>query len=196
MTWSRGGRVDETWTLCRGHCGVEHAVLVIEITTMPYQMLFLLPTRTKANLSVDQGESKFNTSGCRDSEAASEARGRSFGPVLESSRVTNLHQLSSLPLLSQPELQMNSLRVPDGHFNLLYFASAASYTNKSNETWQAPLTLNEVLEKLEEMYPGIKVNILDHCAITVNLEYVDKLTSNLVLNEGDEVALIPPVSSG
>ena len=44
--------------------------------------------------------------------------------------------------------------------------------------------------------------VLDSCAVTVNLEYVDveveggEEEAGVVINEGDEVAIIPPVSSG
>ena len=44
--------------------------------------------------------------------------------------------------------------------------------------------------------------VLGSCAVTVNLEYVDveeeggKEKAGVVINEGDEVAIIPPVSSG
>lgn len=44
--------------------------------------------------------------------------------------------------------------------------------------------------------------VLDSCAVTVNLEYVDveeeggKEKAGVVIQEGDEVAIIPPVSSG
>jgi len=39
--------------------------------------------------------------------------------------------------------------------------------------------------------------VLDSCALTVNLEYVDldDLEEEMI-KEGDEVAIIPPVSSG
>ena len=44
--------------------------------------------------------------------------------------------------------------------------------------------------------------VLESCAVTVNLEYVDVEEENgreragVVIKEGDEVAIIPPVSSG
>ena len=44
--------------------------------------------------------------------------------------------------------------------------------------------------------------VLDSCAVTVNLEYVDVKEDNdkekvgVEIKEGDEVAIIPPVSSG
>jgi molybdopterin synthase sulfur carrier subunit len=98
-------------------------------------------------------------------------------------------------------------RVP-GHFTLLYFASASSYTKKDSETFQAPLPLLELFDTLEEKYPGIRDNVLSRCAVTINLDYVNVDTEGeddkdghmqeniLIINEGDEVALIPPVSSG
>ena len=44
--------------------------------------------------------------------------------------------------------------------------------------------------------------VLNSCAVTVNLEYVDveedggKEKAGVVINADDEVAIIPPVSSG
>lgn len=99
-----------------------------------------------------------------------------------------------------------------GYFTLLYFASASSYTKKDSENFQAPLPLSNLFDILEERYPGIKDKVLSHCAVTINLNYVDmdvigsegsesrwveSVSGNVVvIREGDEVALIPPVSSG
>ena len=92
-------------------------------------------------------------------------------------------------------------KIPAGRFNLLYFASASSYTKKSAEYLEAPLPIAKLFDVLEESYPGIKEKVLSSCAVTVNLEYVD-LEDHMeggistVIKEGDEVAIIPPVSSG
>lgn len=89
-----------------------------------------------------------------------------------------------------------------GHFSILYFASAVSYTRKSIEEIPAPLTIADLLNHLEERYPGMKEKVLTSCLLTVNLEYVDidedgsDATSSVTIKEGDEVAVIPPVSSG
>jgi molybdopterin synthase sulfur carrier subunit len=71
-----------------------------------------------------------------------------------------------------------------GSFNLLYFASASSFTGKDSDEFQAPLPLSKLFGLVEARYPGIKSRILDSCLVTVNLK------------AGDEVAIIPPVSSG
>lgn len=89
---------------------------------------------------------------------------------------------------------------PCGHFNVLYFASASSFTSKEHEALPAPLPLGELFDALEERYSGIKAKILESCLVTVNLDYVDMPqpgeTTSAVIKEGDEVAIIPPVSSG
>lgn len=88
---------------------------------------------------------------------------------------------------------------PRGHFNLLYFASAGSFTGKDHESLPAPLSLGKLFPELESRYPGIQAKILDSCLLTVNLDYVDIPTEGdegAVIEEGDEVAIIPPVSSG
>ncbi len=91
-----------------------------------------------------------------------------------------------------------------GSFRILYFASASSFTKKSSEELKAPLKLEDLFDCLEETYPGFKEAVLSSCAVTVNLDYMnmedaqdfDNGDSRLQIVEGDEVAIIPPVSSG
>ena len=93
---------------------------------------------------------------------------------------------------------------PKGHFNILYFASAGSYTSKNVEALPAPLPLSKLFSTLEERYEGIQASVLDHSLVTINLTYVDMPdreagsgeAEETVIQEGDEVAIIPPVSSG
>jgi molybdopterin synthase sulfur carrier subunit len=96
---------------------------------------------------------------------------------------------------------MSSLKTPPGHFILLYFASAATYTSKDSEVIEAPLLLSELFDHLEQIYRGMKQKVLESCLVTINLEYVNipkdiECDENIVIKEGDEVAIIPPVSSG
>ena len=93
------------------------------------------------------------------------------------------------------------IKPAQGHFRLLYFASAASFTKRSSDDIQAPLRIADLFALLDNLYPGILKAVLSSCAVTVNLDYVDIEASEaggskLVINEGDEVAIIPPVSSG
>ncbi|KAK4461257.1 hypothetical protein QBC42DRAFT_94900 [Cladorrhinum samala] len=89
---------------------------------------------------------------------------------------------------------------PPGHFNILYFASASSYTLKNVESLPAPLPLGKLFGVLEERYKGIRENVLESSLVTLNLTYVDVDEGGegegTVIQEGDEVAVIPPVSSG
>ena len=93
-----------------------------------------------------------------------------------------------------------SSKPPAGSFSMLYFAAAATYTRKATEHLTAPLPISNLFDTLESRYPGIKEKVLVSCAVTVNLDYVDieedGRISDLTINEGDEVAIIPPVSSG
>ncbi|EEA18749.1 hypothetical protein TMatcc_010708 [Talaromyces marneffei ATCC 18224] len=89
-------------------------------------------------------------------------------------------------------------------FQILYFASASSYTGKSSEALPAPLPLSRLFPLLEERYPGITEKVLGSCSVSVGLEYVDipdgpaagNEVDERVIGEGEEVAIIPPVSSG
>jgi small subunit ribosomal protein S28e len=99
-----------------------------------------------------------------------------------------------------PSTMSSIPRPPAGHFNVLYFASASSFTGKDYEALPATMPLNKLFTELESKYPGIKAKILDSCLVTVNLDYVDSPSeedaSDTVIQEADEVAIIPPVSSG
>ena len=102
---------------------------------------------------------------------------------------------------------------PAGHFTVLYFASASSYTRKTSEYLPAPLETAKLFDLLEQRYSGFKERVLSSCLVTVNLDYVDinaqkntdststgasevSTKSDGRIKEGDEVAIIPPVSSG
>lgn len=97
---------------------------------------------------------------------------------------------------------MSSPKAPAGHFTLLYFAASTSFTEKDHDFFPAPLLVSQLYDKLDEKYPGIKEKVLSSSAVTVNLDYVDldeesaKGDKGLAIQAGDEVAIIPPVSSG
>ena len=59
-------------------------------------------------------------------------------------------------------------------------------------TVPSPATVDAALALLVEAHPGIGL-LVDNTMVAVNQEYVDRAHA---LQEGDEVALIPPVSGG
>jgi molybdopterin converting factor small subunit len=84
-------------------------------------------------------------------------------------------------------------------FTILYFAAASSYTGIESEKLPAPLQLSKLFGTLEARYDGISAKVLKGCAVTINLEYVDLPgdgDDDVLIKEGDEVGVIPPVSSG
>lgn len=97
-----------------------------------------------------------------------------------------------------------SSRPPAGYFNLLYFASASTFTMKTSEHMPAPLDVSTLFDVLDKKYPGFRKKVLSSCAVTINLDYVDierdsgeeDAPKTHTIQEGDEVAIIPPVSSG
>lgn len=101
----------------------------------------------------------------------------------------------------------------DSSFTILYFAAASTYTGKASEQLPAPLPIRSLFPSLEARYPGITAKVLKSCAVTVNLEYVDigqndirsdvpqsqnelEDEAQVIVGKGDEVGIIPPVSSG
>ncbi|GKU04108.1 molybdopterin synthase sulfur carrier subunit [Fusarium langsethiae] len=105
-----------------------------------------------------------------------------------------------LNLLGFITLVMSVPKPPAGHFNVLFFASASSFTGKDYDALPATILLSKLFAELENRYPGIKAKILDSCLVTVNLDYVDlpgeEGAEDTMIREADEVAIIPPVSSG
>ncbi|XWW93109.1 hypothetical protein V2A60_001038 [Cordyceps javanica] len=86
-----------------------------------------------------------------------------------------------------------------GQCTVLYFAGASSYTGKESEAFPAPMPIGQLFAALESRYPGIRARVLDSCLVTVNLDYVDVPKTDddgVVIQAADEVAIIPPVSSG
>jgi molybdopterin converting factor small subunit len=89
-------------------------------------------------------------------------------------------------------------------FQIHYFASASTYTGKNTERLPAPLPLSSLFNTLEALYPGIKEKVLVSCSVSLGDEYVDVEVDggaegserSVVIGDGDEVAIIPPVSSG
>jgi len=97
-------------------------------------------------------------------------------------------------------MSSNIPKPPKGHFNILYFATASSFTKKDHESLPAPLPLSQLFRVLEERYPGMTEKVLKSCLVTVNLEYAEvpkgEGDEDRTIEEGDEVAVVPPVSSG
>ncbi|KAK6340394.1 hypothetical protein TWF730_002153 [Orbilia blumenaviensis] len=82
-------------------------------------------------------------------------------------------------------------------FTVLYFASAHTYTGKSEDTVPGPMAISKLFPYLEEKYPGFRKKVLSSCALSVNLNYVDLIEdAEKEIQNGDEVGIIPPVSSG
>ena len=80
------------------------------------------------------------------------------------------------------------------NLKLLYFAQVREKLKASEEDLELPAgsNVNDLRQHLLKLYPHMK-NTLDAVAIAVNLEYTE---DELILSEGDSVALIPPVSGG
>lgn len=74
---------------------------------------------------------------------------------------------------------------------VLYFGPLKDLTGVAEDSLDAT-TAAEVLQRVAEKYPEC-AGLLESCAVSVDLEYVDKDTP---IKPTSEVALIPPVSAG
>lgn len=127
-----------------------------------------------------------------------------LNPSKEPCFTTLLTRCKSDDIILQENIATMTGKCPAGHFRLLYFASAASFTGKSADDFPAPLPVADLFGLVEKKHPGIKEAVLSTAAITVNLDYIDVAdgpqgledSKGRIINEGDEVAIIPPVSSG
>ncbi|CCH41599.1 hypothetical protein BN7_1140 [Wickerhamomyces ciferrii] len=76
-----------------------------------------------------------------------------------------------------------------------YFGPSKDFTNKSIESIQIT-SLLQLYEYLEIQYTKeFSEYVKENCGITVDYEYIDK-ELGVEFNEGDEICIIPPVSSG
>ncbi len=81
--------------------------------------------------------------------------------------------------------------------NVLYFAAAKDTTGVACDQFHLPqaLTLSEFIQnRLLVKHPKLS-SILPQCLISVNLDVLER-DSVRELQDGDELALIPPVSGG
>jgi molybdopterin synthase catalytic subunit len=77
---------------------------------------------------------------------------------------------------------------------LLLFASAKEITGREKVELELRegARISDCEEALLKMFPGVK-KIIDKCRYAVNM---DIKGDDYILKEGDEVALLPPVSGG
>lgn len=76
-----------------------------------------------------------------------------------------------------------------------YYGPSTQFTRIKSETLPAS-NLREVFNLWESKYTEAFTQYTrQHCGITVNLEYVDA-DDDVPLTDKDEIAVIPPVSSG
>jgi len=75
-----------------------------------------------------------------------------------------------------------------------YFAALREATGRSDDTFELPTgtTVADVRKLLLESYPAL-ADILARCAVAINRSYA---TLQAVLDDGDELAFIPPLGGG
>jgi molybdopterin converting factor subunit 1 len=80
------------------------------------------------------------------------------------------------------------------YVTVLYFASAKDATGCRKESFGLSEggTIKDLLSKISKTHPKI-IDVLKTMQFSVNYKVVDV---NTLLKEGDEVALLPPISGG
>ena len=132
-----------------------------------------------------------------------------FTDSLSIDKVTLVSLFKSLKAIANINTANSSMSTKPrpGHFRILYFASASSFTGQTSDDLPAPLPVTDLFDVLEKKYPGFHKQVLCCCAVTINLNYVDLdeykdgdssrvHAQESFIREADEVAIIPPVSSG
>ncbi len=69
--------------------------------------------------------------------------------------------------------------------------SLGSKALQLNFDWE--ITIDELRNYISNQYPGLE--ILPHCRLAVNQTFIDEKKVHR-LSDGDEIAIIPPVSGG
>lgn len=89
------------------------------------------------------------------------------------------------------------IMAPTVKVNLLFFAKAKELTGQTSVEldFASELTLRDFIDKVILHYPSLRV-LKDNLIIALNQNYVNNLNEILLLNEKDEIALIPPISGG
>ncbi|NGQ95868.1 molybdopterin converting factor [Brevibacillus sp. SYP-B805] len=80
------------------------------------------------------------------------------------------------------------------HVNVLLFAALAERANRREIPVQLPeaATVGALLQAIGDAYPAL-APLLPSCFVSVNQEYAQP---DRVINAGDEIAILPPVSGG
>jgi molybdopterin synthase sulfur carrier subunit len=77
---------------------------------------------------------------------------------------------------------------------ILFFAAAREHVGNRKVEWELPegLAAGQLKQELCCRFPAMKA-LMEGISVAINAEYVD---DSAVLHDGDEVAIIPPVSGG
>jgi len=81
---------------------------------------------------------------------------------------------------------------------VLYFAKARELAGKAEEQVEFPeaeQTAIEILRFLCARLPALS-QVKDHVLMSLNLDFIEDYEQRLSLKNGDEIAIIPPLSGG
>lgn len=80
---------------------------------------------------------------------------------------------------------------------MLYFAKSAEITGIRSETISVPQEIKalQLWKEIETLHPGL-ADVRSQVILAVRQEYVELGEQQLLLQPGDEIAIIPPISGG
>lgn len=77
-----------------------------------------------------------------------------------------------------------------------YFGPSKDFTKKTSEQVSDIITLQNLYDHLTLTYSReFQSYVQQNCGITLNYEYIDR-NQDIRFKDGDEICIIPPVSSG
>ncbi|XP_029410982.1 molybdopterin synthase sulfur carrier subunit [Nannospalax galili] len=87
--------------------------------------------------------------------------------------------------------------VPRCQIEVLYFAKGSEIAGVRSKTISVPQEIKalQLWKEIEALHPGL-ADVRNQVIFAVHQEYVELGDQQLLLQSGDEIAIIPPVSGG
>jgi molybdopterin synthase catalytic subunit len=106
--------------------------------------------------------------------------------------IAHVLRRSAAQRTGETSVPRSGLRMPD--VTIHYFAGAQQRLGIARDSWSLPerTEVAAILAAVAERHPALR-ELIASCRVAHQLEFVD---AAVVLRDGDELAVIPPVSGG